>query len=136
MKVDMTEADIACGQLASGAFFFVMWSCEYTKVSGEQQTKLLCLKNIRFYRDQKLMDHSHPELHLVDVVMITFTFQKNDEHDDTVPMHHTHDPRLCPVKYWASIVNHILSYPGMGPPLRSTPTMTKVNSKKSHPRCC
>jgi allantoicase len=39
-KVDLTEVDIACGQLASGAFFYAMQSCRYTKVYGNRRTKL------------------------------------------------------------------------------------------------
>ena len=45
--VDLTPEDVACGQLAGGAFFYAMRSCEYTKVYGDRRTKLLVLSNFR-----------------------------------------------------------------------------------------
>ena len=42
-------------QLATGAFFFAMRSCEHLAVSGERRTKLLQLQNIRFFKKNKGM---------------------------------------------------------------------------------
>jgi hypothetical protein len=49
---------------------------------------------------------------LADTISITFYFQKNDERDAVVTQHHTHDPKLFPVRLWAAIAKRILSYPG------------------------
>jgi hypothetical protein len=48
-KVNLTPEDVACGQLAGGAFFYAMQSCEYMKVYGDHRTKLLELSNFEFY---------------------------------------------------------------------------------------
>ena len=45
LSVRETEEDRAVGQLAVGAFFCAMRSCEYSRVSGERRTKLLRLRN-------------------------------------------------------------------------------------------
>ena len=86
-----------------------MRSCEYSKVRGDRRTKLLELGNIRFYRDRRELSQMDPELHLADCVSITFTFQKNDQRDETVTMHRTDDPVLCPVRAWAAIVSRLRS---------------------------
>ena len=83
-----------------------MRSCKYCKVpnSTEHCTKLLTLKNVRFFRHQLALHHSDPALHLADSTLITFEYQKNDERDVTIMMHRTGDSTLCPVIAWASIV--------------------------------
>lgn len=67
-----------------------MRSCEYSKVYGDQRTKLLCIKNLRFFRDKKQLPYDHLELHLADIILITFYFQKNSERDAVVIQHRTH----------------------------------------------
>jgi len=106
---------VAAGQLAKGAFFFAMRSCEYVKTYGERRTKLLELQNLRFFKDRREVPHDSPDLHLADSITITFFFQKNDERDATVTQHRTLDAELCPVMAWAAIVKQILSYDGTGP---------------------
>jgi hypothetical protein len=64
-ETDASNCDTACGQLCGGAWFFAMHSCEYSKVYGDQRTKLLCLENLQFIRDKKELPLNHPELHLV-----------------------------------------------------------------------
>lgn len=108
----LTEEDKAIGQLVVGAFFFAMRSCEYSKVSGPRRTKLLCLRNIQFYRGRTRLPHSHRYLQQADSVSITFEFQKNDERDVTITHHCSNDITLCPVRSWAAIVKRILNYPG------------------------
>lgn len=112
-KNNLTECDVAAGQLTRGAFFFGMRSCEYLKVSGyARRTKLLRLRNIRFYKHRRELSHDNPQLRYADTVSITFEFQKNDERDVTVTMHRTGDPVLCPCIAWADVVQRILGYPG------------------------
>ena len=110
--INGTEADVATHQLLRGALFFAMRSCEYLKVSGARRTKLLRLKNIRFFRRRRELPHDHPELHLATSVSITFEYQKNDERDVTITMHHTGDPVLCPVVAWSEVVRRVRGYPG------------------------
>ena len=113
---NLTECDVAAGQLTRGAFFYGMRSCEYLKVSGYvRRTKLLRLKNIRFYKHRRELSHDNPQLRYADTCSITFEFQKNDERDITVTMHRTGDPVLCPCLVWADIVQRILGYPGTSP---------------------
>jgi hypothetical protein len=90
-----------------------MHSCKYCKVpdSAECHTKLLTLKNIRLFCHCCELHHSDPTLHLADSISITFKYQKNDEHNVTITLHHTGDSTLCPVTAWASIVRHIHDHP-------------------------
>jgi hypothetical protein len=57
-----TPAEKAALELAVGAFFFAMRSCEYTYVSGPRRTKPLRLQHIRFFRNNKALDLLDPTL--------------------------------------------------------------------------
>jgi len=75
-------AAVAISQLVSGAFFFAMRSCEYSKTSSPKDsgtTKLLTIGNIRFFKDRKLIPHSNRDISTADIVSITFESQKNKE---------------------------------------------------------
>ena len=102
------------GELAGSAHFWVMRLCEYAKVpkAEQSQTKQLCIRNIAFIKDSKILKHNSPSLHLADCVLITFKRQKNDRKANTVTQWQTADKLLCPVKIWASLVRRILSYKG------------------------
>ncbi len=93
-----------------GAFFFAMRSCEYLSVSGTRRTKLLKLKNIRFFKNRKELDHIDKLLHEADTVSITFEFQKKDTKNDTITQHKSTDTLLCPVKVWARIIKRLLEH--------------------------
>ena len=110
---DLTIKNKVIGQLTTGALFFGMRSCEYLKVEGERKTKLLRLRNLRFYIKHKEIDKIKQTHHLfkASTINITFESQKNGEKDESVTMH-SNSKKLCPVKSWASIVQRILSYPG------------------------
>ena len=120
-SVRETEEDRAVGQLAVGAFFFAMRSCECSRVSGERRTKLLRLRNVQFYRGRRRMCHNDRSLLSADSVSVTFEFQKNDERDVTITQHCTHDATLCPVRAWAALVKRVLGCP-------STNSDTPVNA--------
>jgi hypothetical protein len=77
-----------------------------------KRTKLLCLCNIRFFRDRRLLSMLSDSLELADSVAVTFEMQKNDQKHETVIHGRTDDPILCPVKRWACLVNRIWTYPG------------------------
>lgn len=112
-------------QLITGAFFFACRSCEYLKVSkpDDKRTKLLTLKNINFYKNGTVLNHSSDRnlLQTANSVSITFKTQKNERKFDTITQWRTHDPILCPVKQWANIVTRISSYRGA---TKNTPVST------------
>ena len=92
-----------------------MRSCEYlrTTIAEERRrTKLLKLRNIRFFKKGREIPHTDSQIFLADIVSITFEFQKSDERHESVTMHRSGDNLLCPVRSWASVVRRILSYPG------------------------
>ena len=109
-----TVEDIVACQLAIGAFFFAMRSTEYLKTAtpaAKKRTKLLCLKNIRFfYRGAQIKERDLKVMSRADTVSITFEFQKNNERNETITMHRTGDNLLCPVIAWAKIVARIINY--------------------------
>jgi hypothetical protein len=76
-----------------------------------EKTKLLCVRNIRFFRDTNEIRRTDPNLtSTANTVQITFEFQKNREKFESVAMRRT-GGSLCPVTTWISIVTRILSYP-------------------------
>jgi hypothetical protein len=87
-----------------------MRSCEYVKVSGYRKTKLLTVKNIRFFKGKRCLNHRDPLLHMADCVSITFEFQKKDSKNDIISQHRSGDHILCPVRVWASIIRRLISY--------------------------
>jgi hypothetical protein len=116
----------ACSQLIVGAFFFAMRSCEYSKTTSPTEsttTKLLKLRNIRFFNNSKIITHDHPDLASADIVSITFESQKNKTKFQTISLHRS-SSKLCPVSIWATIVKRIRSYP-------SANDSTNVNAYQS-----
>jgi len=100
-QLQMTELQRAVGQLSVLAFFFAMRSREYLKVPRAEfgRTKLLCLQNLRFIQDGKLLSHNYPHLELADCITITFEMQKKDDKNDTITQHSTGDMVMCPCKW-------------------------------------
>jgi hypothetical protein len=116
----------ACSQLIVGAFFFAMRSCEYSKTTSPNEsttTKLLTLRNIRFFSKSKLITHDHPNLASADIVSITFEAQKNKTKFQTISLHRS-SSKLCPVQTWATIVKRIRSHP-------SANDFTNINAYQS-----
>jgi hypothetical protein len=120
-QLALSAFDKALCELFIGAFFFAMRSCEYLKVQGPRKTKLLELRNIRFFQANATIPHSSSSLSSADCVSITFELQKRDTKNDTITQHKSGDKLLCPVKVWASIVRRIRSY-------QSTDASTTVNT--------
>ena len=114
-KLSITETQRATSQLAIGAFFFACRSCEYLKVPQAQKrrTDILRLRNLRFFKDGRLMKQNDPFLEYADCVSITFDWQKKDERMDTVTQMFSNDMTLCPVRQWAALVRRALRYPGV-----------------------
>ena len=67
------------------AYFWCMRSCEYSDTQGERRTKILCVRNLRFFDDQNRDISSQLDL-LSDsiTVSITFEFQKKEVTNDTI----------------------------------------------------
>jgi hypothetical protein len=62
--------------LAIGAFFVDMRSCEYVHVTGMRQTKRLRLQSLCFFRNNKVTALDDPNLSLANAIWITFKFKK------------------------------------------------------------
>ncbi len=124
-----TEMRTVMGHLAAAAHFWAMSSCEYLKVpkSEQRQTKQLCLRNIAFIKDGKILNNSSTNLNSADCIAITFEQQKNNRKADTVTQWKTNDVNLCPVKIWMSIVKRIRSYKGTNP--NSSVSLAKHGNK-------
>jgi len=103
-NLSISPRDKALCELFIGAFFFAMRSCEYIKVQGPRKTKLLAVKNIRFFKGNHQLSHSDPALPFADCVLITFEQQKRDTKNDIITQHQSGDKLLCPVCILASIV--------------------------------
>ena len=107
-----TPLDEALGELACGAFFFGMRSCEFLTVTGKRKTKRLKVRNIRFFKNNvEIKDKTNRLILYADTVSITFEFQKNKQKNITVTQPRS-GKELCPVLVWAKIVLRILSYKG------------------------
>ena len=44
--------------LCTGALFFAMRSCEYTKTTSHRRTNTITLNDIKFYRNRRLLSHT------------------------------------------------------------------------------
>ena len=118
-----TPLDEAMGQLATGAFFFGMRSCEYLIVSGTRKTKQLMVNDIRFFKNStELKDKTNELILFADTVTVTFVFQKNKKKMVCVTQPHS-GKKICPVVIWAKIILRILKYKG-------TSEKTKINVVK------
>ena len=105
-----TPLDAALGELACGAFFFGMRSCEYLTVTGRRKTKRLTVKDIRFFKNRiEITDKQSDMIELADSVSITFRFQKNKQKNITVTQPRSNKD-MCPVMVWGKIIRRILSY--------------------------
>ena len=117
-KTQISAKGQAMTDLCIGAFFFAMRSCEYSKTTTleeSKRTKILRLRNLRFFHSGREIAHTSPHLHTANYISITFEYQKNDERHESVGMHATDDPIICPVKAWASTVRRISAYPNASP---------------------
>ena len=112
MDTARTHKDIALAWLLIGATFFAMRSCEYLKTNhleDSKRTKIIRLKNIKFKKNGRILDHRLDKLVDAELVAITFEFQKNDKRDKMVHMFRTDDGIMCPVVAWASTVKRIVN---------------------------
>ena len=111
-QLSQTHKELALSHICIGAFFFAMRSCEYltcTHNEDSKRTKILRLRNIQFKKNGISLTHDSRNIHLSDIVLITFEFQKNNNRNKTVHMFKTNDNTLCPVKAWAYTITRILN---------------------------
>jgi hypothetical protein len=106
-----TPKEKCLARLAIGAFFHAMRSCEYLQVSGERRTRIICVRDVRFFRRQIELSHDDPDLAFADAVAITFRYQKTDVRNATITMYRSGLSVLCPVKAWAGVVQYVRSLP-------------------------
>ena len=115
-SISRDSASVYSLNLQSGTLlcFFACRSCKYLKVPRREMksTKLLCLCNIRLFKDGRLLSTPSDDLEFADSVAVTFEMQKNKMKHETIIHGRTDDPVLCPVKQWARLVNRIWSYQG------------------------
>jgi hypothetical protein len=113
-RKEISELSIAVSQLTRLAIFFACRFCEYLKVPAAKQrrTRILRLRNIRFFRNGELIDHEDDELEFSDCISLTFEKQKKDEKMDTITQMASGDTKLCPVCSAAAIVQRIRGYSG------------------------
>ncbi len=121
-----SDLDIAVADLLTLAFFFCMWSCKYAGVQGDRQTKILCIRYLRFFdRNNKDIPQDITNLHLAVTLSITFEFQKKKVRNDTISQQRSFDTiaggEMCPVLAAAKIVKQIHSYNIPADKFRDTP---------------
>jgi len=107
--------DSTIAWLQTLAFFWCMRSCEYSDVQGERRTKLLCVRNFRFFDEyNRDISQEYHYLHLATTVAITFEFQKKDVRDDTISHQKSGDTlggcEMCPVRAARELILRLRSY--------------------------
>jgi hypothetical protein len=108
--------DESIAWLQTLAFFWCMQSCEYSDVQGERRTKILCVRNIRFFNNNNRdVSTDYSNLHsAATTVSITFEFQKKEARSDTVSHQRSGDKvgsgEMCPVKAAIATVLRIVAY--------------------------
>ena len=112
MELSSTEIQQNQTWLLIGAIFFAMRSCEYLRTAtseNNKRTNILRLRNFKFKKNGRVLEHDSQGLLDADLVIITFEFQKNNVRNRTVHMFKTGDTLLCPVVAWVTTVQRILN---------------------------
>jgi hypothetical protein len=121
-----SHLDKAIAWILTLAYFWCMRSCEYSDVQGERRTKILCVRNFRFFNKNNKDISS--DIHLLGeatTVSITFEFQKRDIRNDTISHQKSGDKlgsgEMCPVRAAAEVIKRIYSYNIPKEKIRDTP---------------
>ena len=99
-------------ELICGALYFACRSCEYTKTEGRRKTKLLTIRDIRFFYNNIEIPKTGSKRYLIlhaTAVTITFVRTKTDQKDTPITQHRS-GTDICPVLAWGSLVYRIMSY--------------------------
>jgi hypothetical protein len=118
--------DTTVAWLQTIAYFWCMRSCEYSDVQGERRTKLLCVRNIRFFdSNNRDISKQYNYIEFASTVSVTFEFQKKEVRNDTISHQRSGDSlamgEMCPVKAMANIIKQIRSYDISDEKLGDTP---------------
>jgi hypothetical protein len=76
VSISPVPVDKTLCELFIGAFFCVMRSCKYVRVTGLRKAKLLTLNNIKLLKGQRAIQYSDLTLNQADCVTIMFKLQK------------------------------------------------------------
>ena len=68
------------------------------------RTQTVRCGDIRFFMNNKLIEHDSPHLSSAELVSITFRDQKNGNKMETINIHASNDPILCPVRAWCRVI--------------------------------
>ena len=92
-----------------------MRSCEYLTVRGPRKTKLLCIQDFQFIRNNEDITSDTAHIASADLVMVTFREQKNGERNESISLGRTNDASMCPVRLAVSIITHLHKIPSTTP---------------------
>ena len=108
------EIGKAIADLITGAYFFACRPCEYssTPQREEKRTKIIIVKNVRFFRGGSEISHDRPTVQSADFVCVTFEDQKNRRKLQTRTQRRNGQPVLCPVLAWSKIIKRVRGLPG------------------------
>jgi hypothetical protein len=114
-KVPNLPINHAVAWLQTLAYFWCMRSCEFSNVQGERRTKILRIRNFRFFDSQNRNISGNVDLIAsATTVALTFEYQKKDVRNDTISHQHSGDSlgnrEMCPVRAAAETVKRIHSY--------------------------
>jgi len=107
--------DSTIAWLQTIAYFWCMRSCEYSNVQGEHRTKMLCVRNIRFFdSNNRDISSNLQSLASAATVSITFEYQKKEARKDTISHQYSGDKlgrgEMCPVMAAVSLIKALYSY--------------------------
>jgi hypothetical protein len=125
-KSDQSHLDESIAWILTLAYFWCMRSYEYLDVQGEHRTKILCIRNFRFFnRHNKDISTDLNLLSEATTVSITFEFQKRNVRNDTISHQKSGDKlnsgEMCPVRAAAEVIKRIHSYNIPKEQIRDTP---------------
>jgi hypothetical protein len=107
--------DCMVARLQTLAYSWCMRNWEFSDVQGERRTKILCIRNTRFFDRQNRDISSNLDLiSTASTVSITFEFQKKEVCNDTISHQRSGDSigngEMCPVRAASEIIKRIYSY--------------------------
>jgi hypothetical protein len=103
-----------------------MRSCDYSEIQGERRTKILCVRNFRFFNNNNRDISSNINLlSEATTVSITFEFQKRDIRNDIISHQKSGDKvgsgEMCPVRAAAEVIKRLYSYNIPSNKIKGTP---------------
>jgi len=113
---EISHLDCTIAWLQTLVFFWCMRSCEYSGMQEEHRTKILCMRNFRFFDTHNIDMSANTDVLLERAVMvsITFEFQKRDIRNNTILHQRSGDKlrkgEMCPVRAAVEIALKIHSY--------------------------